>query len=74
MDGERTRLATFQSRPAGKQPRKVLADILRAGEAAGGGGRKSGWYPPECARTLRCFLPVTMLRPPLLPRLKQADF
>lgn len=27
MDGERTRLSTFHSRPAGKQPRKVLADI-----------------------------------------------
>lgn len=27
MDGERTRLATFHSRPAGKPPRKVLADI-----------------------------------------------
>lgn len=42
MDGERTRRATFQSRPAGKQPRKVLADILRAGEAGGGGGEGRG--------------------------------
>lgn len=50
MDGERTRLATFQSRPAGKQPRKVLADILRAGEAAGGGGGGGEGENPAAVR------------------------
>lgn len=44
MDGERTRLATFHSRPAGKPPRKVLADIhaqmvVRCWELKGEGQR-----------------------------------